>query len=241
MNIAPNVSESIQGIVSRAMSSEEIESAIESAIIKTVTRAINDHLCSYSDFGKAVEQMVSKALQFEPVDLPSYNDLIVKLVRNAVKSHTEKAIAQQVEKQVHDLFEPPPETLLLSDLIEKYVARIRRNNEGGCVCYGESAAKVVVDSDDEFGSFLRIRLYESENDSREEIYIGVHVRSADGEQRSGTIYHLRFQNRDVENQMFVDELRSFERMLFQMKAAKSTISIDCDPSDLDLDTAPEHH
>lgn len=235
------LTEQVKNAVDKAISGGDVEQAITDAVTNTVKKSIADHLRSYSDFGKTVDEAVKNALRFEPINLPSYNDLIVKMVRKAVKDHADRAIAAQVEKQIEDLFEPPPKELLLSDLVEQYVKRIRDANEGGCVCYGEEYAKV------EFGeystdSFVYVKLFESSSDRDEEIYIGVHLHRDEKHelQQRGHIYHLRFKDKDLENKMFVDGMFGLERMLFQMKAEQCVLVLDCDPSGMDLDTAPQH-
>jgi hypothetical protein len=43
---------------------------------------------------------------------------------------------------------------------------------------------------------------------------------------SGEVFHLSFQNQDVEKHLFAGPFYNFERSLFQMKAAKTRVILD---------------
>ena len=226
-----NIEEVVTQAAAKVVQSGKISEAIEQVIEKTVVSTITNQLERYSDFGKAIDEAVKQSVKFKADELPSYNDLIVKCVRNAVQRNSERMIAEQVEKQVEQLFAPPPESCTLTSIIEEFVEKHR--SEGDCVCYGDSEAKVELR--DSSRGFRYVHLYESSSDREASIQIGLH-KTKDGEE----VFSLRFKSVDVEKEMFVDNLYGLERKLFQMKAERCKIEVDDAWEDVDLSLTPEY-
>jgi site-specific DNA-cytosine methylase len=100
-----------------------IEKAIEEKLTSTITSIINEELRSYSDFGKALSEQVKAAMQvdFSNLELPGYNDLILKLIRAQVEHQASTSIAAQVEAQMKELLAPAPAEIKLSELVEEFI------------------------------------------------------------------------------------------------------------------------
>lgn len=231
--------------IDNLVASGAIEKAMEEAIAKTVTGVLKDQLREYSEFGKLVTKAVEKSLALHgDLNLPAYNHSILKIVEAQVKHATEKSIEREVAGRMKSLLTPAPERIKLSTLVEQYVQHLKDQQEGGCTCWGgDEVAHVQLREDRSSSSFLTLHLAPTDDKpstgsrQKDAISIGLHVRqrSEDGEPKVATIYHLSFQNVDVEKQMFVGDIRAFERTIFQMRAANTSIEIDCDPaSSLDL-------
>lgn len=225
------------------MNSPEAREVIAKAVRETVNRKIEQSLQSYSEFGKQVEEAVQKALCLHGnIDLPSYNDTILKIVAAQVQHATTESIQAQVAARMKDLLTPAPKTIFLSQLVREYVDALREKEESGCVCYGERKEITFDVSDRDISGFLDITLSPERNTKRQdcEIRFGVHLKANLGP-KTGTIYHLVFKNQDLERRMFVGPFYGFERSLFQMKAAGTAIVLDHEEVDIETDYTPAGH
>lgn len=225
--------------IQRLVQSGDIEKAIDKAVGETVTSAVHDALRSYSDFGKQVQKAVSKALAIHgAIDLPTYNDALLKIVAKQVETLTRNTIEKEVAGRMKELLKPAPERIKLSKLIEEYVDSLRDKSRHVCSCHGDERAFAEL-RESSVSGFRDIVLAESRekptygSNRKGQIVLGVHLNQKD-EPNVGEIFRLHFNSGDVEKQMFAGPFYGFERSLFQMRAAKTLIDIDCDPADCDL-------
>jgi hypothetical protein len=231
--------ETVIASLDKIMASGAVEQIIEDTLAKTVKAVIENALREYGDFGKQIEAAVKKSFALNgELDLPCYNDTILKIVRRQVEGYTNDVIQKQVAANLERLLEPAPAEIKLSDLVAKYVEEQKDKSSSDCVCYGErQTVEVEVKDDERLAGFKKIYLSESPRKIETtfsglprakppaDITIGTHY---------GEVYHLTYKDADVEKGMFAGPLHDFERLVFQMKAAKSKIIFDCDPSDLEL-------
>lgn len=73
----------------------------------------------------------------DELDLPSYNETILRIVRTQVEHATESAIEKQVAANLEELLTPAPERITFSKLCEDYLAYVKGRAEGGCICHGD--------------------------------------------------------------------------------------------------------
>ena len=224
--------------VQRLIGSGLIEKAIEEAVTKTVTEQIKGALREYSDFGKQVDKAIGKALALHgELDLPAYNDTILKIIERQVAKGTTAAIERQVAERVKHLLTPAPETIKLSELVEQYVAHLREESRGGCTCSGDEVAFAEVSMRDNGFATLTFAKERKKSDrayaKRDgQIDLGLYFKFDD--KKIAEMYSLSFADGSIENQLFVDRCRGFERSVFQMRAANTLLIVDCDPEDCDL-------
>lgn len=224
------------------MQSPEAMEVITKAVKETVNRHIQESLRTYSDFGKQVEAAVQKALCLHgDLDLPSYNDTILKIVAAQVERATTNCIEAQVAERMKQLLTPAPVTIRLSELVAQYVKELRDKEDSGCVCYGERNEITFRIGDIEHGHFRDVSLDPERDVKRHDCQIrfGVSLNQKLGE-NTGTIYHLVFKNQDVEKRMFSGPFYGFERSLFQMKAAGTAIVLDHEEVEIETDYTPDH-
>lgn len=220
--------------VDRLIASGEIEKQIEKALASTVATAIEHELRSYSDFGKSLTEKVQAAFALNgSLDLPSYNDALLKIIHAQVEHQTRDTIQRQVAERMKELLTPPPESISLTKLVEQYIEHVKEHVEGGCVCYGEEQSITLIVEESSTKGFHHVYLDDEPNKKRDscDINIGLH---------RDEVYHLSFRNQAVEKQMFAGPFYGFERMLFQMKAAKSKLVLDATADELDLSYASDH-
>lgn len=223
--------------VANLVASGQVEKLIEKKIAETVEKVIDDSLRSYSPFGEKLKKIVAQAFSIEgrEIDLPSYNDMIIKIIRANVQKLSEDTIQRQVADRMEELLEPAPKTIKLSALVERFVSQLRDERDAGCVCHGDEEACVKLESSSMGLSsdreFKYLKFWEKQPDrgglTREQpkIAIGLY---------KGEVFSLKFAGSDVEKMMFVGPLFNFERFVFQMKVARTIVEIDCDPEDCDL-------
>ena len=152
------------------MRSPEAKAVITKAVKETVDRHIQESLRTYSAFGKQVEEAVGKALQLHgDIDLPSYNDAILKIVAAQVEHATKQSIEAQVAERMKDLLTPAPATIRLSELVKQYVEMLREKENSGCVCYGDRKEITFQVSEISYGMFREVILDPEHNTKRHEI------------------------------------------------------------------------
>jgi len=232
--VQQTITDIANGAVIAYLKSDKGVAAIEAQVAKTVQEAIRSTLGEYSEFGKQVKEAVAKAFAIHgDIDLPTYNHTILQLIGSYVEKARHDSIQQQVAERMKFLLEPAPAEILLSD--RKY---LHDKSEAGCVC--DSSQNFHVRFQDDAPYFFKVALSEDEptKHSPPDIMFGVSLgigAGPDGAKRGGEIYTLSFDNaREVERQLFVGPLYGFERLLFQMHAAKSKVVIDVeDASEVD--------
>lgn len=218
--------------VDRLIASGEVEKKIEATLAKVMNEVIDHELRSYSDFGKQLTEMVKKSFALNgEIDLPSYNHTILAIIRKQVEHSTTTTIQTQVAERMKELLQTPPESITLTDLVAKYIEHVKEHKLAGCVCYGEASHSITCELEESDYGFRYVHLDDEANQpkNRCEIVVGI--------SKEGEVFNLRFNNADVEKQMFVGSMYGFERMLFQMKAAKSKLIIDAEPYFLNLSYA----
>lgn len=207
----------------KVIASGLIEKSIETAIADTIGRLVKEHLQSYSEFGKQLSKLVAESFALNgSLDLPSYNDTLLKIIRKQVQTLTEDTIQRQVAANMEKLLTPPPASIKLSELVAAYIKHLEDKLDSGDVAYGNEIT-FIMDSDD--GKFTYVSLDDEANKRKHEceIRFGVY---------KGELFSLTFQKSDIEKDMFAGPFYDFERMLFQMKAAHSKIELDCCQSDV---------
>jgi len=205
--------------------SGKIQQMIAEQLEKTVRGVIQSELRDYSDFAKQLGEAVKASLALNgDLDLPSYNETILAIVRKQVEHCTADTIQRQVAERMKELLEPPPESITLSGLVEAFIEQVKDKHNSGCVCYGEEEISFEVNRCN--GFFRYIYLDETAGKTRHQcaIQIGVH---------NDEVFSLRLPGGDTRNQLFAGPFYGFEKMLFQMKAAGSKIVFDVDPSEIE--------
>lgn len=224
MDLAKNLHETIDRIVA----SGRIESAIEEAVEKAVISVLQDELRSYSDFGGHLKDAVKKSLDFDPaeIDLPSYNEQILKIVRAKVQGLTRASIESQVAEQMEHLLEPAPESINLSKLIGQFVEFVKERRRYDCVCHNEDSVSFHTSAGRD--GFRYIQLDESPGKAVHQcdIQIGMHQHR---------VFSLTLRHVHTDRQLFAGPYYGFEKLLFQMKAAKTRIVFDVEPEEIDVE------
>lgn len=198
-----------------------IEAAIEKKLTETVTSIIDHELRSYSDFGKALEAHVKSAINvdLQRLELPGYNDLILKLISRQVAAQLDSQLAAHVEKQMTELLAPPPAEIKLSDLLKQFID----NKASDCPCDGPEAISLHVERSS--GGYAHVYFDEKEHQQKYSCEYSIHIDS------EGKVYSLKIKEQDPKKQIFVGPFYNFERRIFQLYAAGTKLIIDGDDAD----------
>ena len=203
------------------LATPEAAAYMKSKVHDCVKRHLDAALASYSELGKQIETAVENALRIDgQLDLPSYNEMIIKFVELQVQHLTADAIQKTAASRLKELLTPAPTKIKLSELLEQYRQQLKDEQDDGCVCYGEDddlniSCRVTAH---EHGGYRGIELREKASERTAAIYIGI--------TKENKVYYIRFRDQAVETRMFVGPVYGFERMIYQMKAAGTIIEID---------------
>lgn len=219
--------QAVIGALDHILDTNVIQIAIAKALEKTIENVVKNELESYSDFGKRLQAAVKQSLALHgSIDVPSYNDAILKIVSAQLEAKTHAVIQQQVAANLKELLEPAPAAITLTALCESYIEFLKKHRDAGCVCHGEQIATMGIRPSDYDFRYVFFDDEPKKPPQQCDVELGI--------AGDGRIFSLRFRDRDVEKQLFAGPFYGFQRRVFQMKAAQTRIVIDCDPADLDV-------
>lgn len=203
-----------------------IEAMIEKQLTETISSIIKDSLRSYSDFGKGIEQAVKKAVNVDlaRLELPGYNDLILKLIQRQVSAQMENAMATQIEEQMRDLLSSPPTEIKLSDLLKEFI----EHEASDCVC--DTPDRISLHVEKRSDGYTHIYFDKDENKSEYSCAFALHVTP------DGKVYSLKIDEENPKKKLFAGPFYNVERRIFQLYAAGTRLIVDGDSED-DFDTS----
>lgn len=214
--------QAVNTAMSNIVASGAIEKAIEKKLEETVTSIINDELKSYSDFGKGLHAQIKEALSinFKEFSLPSYNHMILKIVRGLVDDNINKQMAATLETQLTSLLSPAPAEITLTGLLGMFKEAYTEDYESR---RGQRFTLFMEDHENANGIWW-FHLDKHPDVSKHDCDIQFLV-------NDGVITHLSLEGRKANKTVFFGEGYSFHRALFQMFTAGTKLVID--------DTDPE--
>ena len=171
---------------------------------------------SYSEFGQRIAKALQASLHAgDPINLPSYNDLVLKVVRKQVDAQLERVLQTQLADNLAKLLQTPPEEITLEKLVDSF-----RDFCAGRIEPGEFGKfTLLVEQDEGPTRFAHIHIDEKPNKKKYECEYQIHV-------MDGTIYQLRIGRLDVEKTLFVGDFYGWEKLLFSMKVAGTKLLVD---------------
>lgn len=220
----PDLSTAVATSFSNILASGMIEKAIEEELSKTISSLIKEQLRSYSDFGEQLKAAVKDAMKIDLQNLgiPSYNDLILKVLRNQVDALAHDAIAEQVEKQMTDLLQPAPKEIKLSELVASFI----ESNKSSTYCSCDAPSSITLFVEESQYSSRWIRLDKEPGVRKDDCKISFGVSDHDNR-----MFGLRLDRSHVDKTLFLG-LYGFDRKIFQMYAAGTKLIVDGDQHDI---------
>jgi hypothetical protein len=217
----------------KVVESGAIEQAIEKQLTETISGVIREQLRSYSDIGKAIEAQVKASLNIGTMELPSYADLIGKIVRRQVEAGMQNEATRHLEKNIAELLAPAPAEITLEQLIEDFINH--RLEYSGDDIRGDSFTLLIEHSEGSTDVYKHIHIDPEHGTRKYSCAIQLDVTP------SGEVYGLKLGGRDLKDQLFVGPLYDFERKLFQLFTAKSKLIVSDDADASDFDTSYPYH
>jgi hypothetical protein len=227
MDIATHIAAATE----RLIASGKIEEAIERQLTKTIESIVEQELRSYSDFGKALHAQVTKALALDPakLTLPSYNQVVVDVVRRAMDAHIGTVGKTHLEQLMGELLKAPPAEIKLSELVAEYrkhiASRGRRDRIGSRI--GLTVAR------EKFSADIMLAPEPVSEKYKHDYTLHVFSFDKDAPATVSTIW-VGAQQFSRDFRLFVGDVFGFERTLFQLWAAKTPIVLDEDECDLEI-------
>lgn len=220
------IKEAVNAAIGNMVESGVVERAINVAVEKTVLGAISDQLREYSDFGKAVNDAVKKALAIDVahIDLPSYNTIILTLIRKHVAQLTDKSIAETLQKQLTALLAPAPAQIKISDLVAEFI-KFNTSQANACFCDGAYPERITLQIEPTDHRITWIAFDKVNGKSRYECQVRFGVDS------DGKIFGLALEGSDVSKSATLDRY-GFNRRMFQLYAAGTKIILDQNEDEL---------
>lgn len=193
------------------IASGAIEQAIEKQLASTITSLINSELREYSEFGKAIGAKVKEsiAVNLDRMDLPSYNDLIIKIVRAQMDGVMQGDAAKQLEANMAKLLETAPAEITLEKLVEDFINEHKEDKHGD---------EFTLRIDRKYGStYVSLDVEPNKSEYACDFRLAV--------DQDGKVYSFHLGGKDVGKTMFTGPLYGFERTVFRLYAAKSKLIV----------------
>lgn len=208
------------------VTSGAIEQAIEKQLADTIGSLIKAELREYSDFGKAIKERVQQAVcvNLDRMDLPSYNDLILQIIRRQVDGIMQSEAAAQLESNMAKLLEQAPTEITMEKLIEDFIEANKEDKEG-------QDFTLLIER--KYGATY-ISLDEEPNKREYDCDFQISV------DKDGKVYSLMLGAKDASKTLFMGPFYGFERALFQMYAARTKLILAADAEADDFDTTFPH-
>lgn len=199
---------------SNVVASGAIEQAIEKQLASTISSLIQSELREYGDFGKAIKERVQQAVgvNLDRMDLPSYNDLILQIIRRQLDGVMHSEAAKQIEANMAKLLERAPTSITLEKLVDDFIESHKEDRAG-------QDFTLLIER--KYGStYVCFDVESGKSEHQCDFRLGI--------DRDGDVYHLAFGGKEVSKSLFMGPFYGFERALFQMYAAKTKLIVEAD-------------
>jgi hypothetical protein len=116
----------IADAVAAKMTPDFIEKEVNSRVEKLIVECIDKSFRSYSDTAKQVEEAVTAALKVDRLDLPSYGDMVTRMIKSQVEEVVSPIVAGRLAEDVEELLKLAPKEIKLSEIADD----MRKKHEG---------------------------------------------------------------------------------------------------------------
>lgn len=225
----PDLSKLVSDSFARIVASGAVEKAVENQLEKTIEGIINDQLRSHSDFGSALKEKVKAALQVndDHMHLPSYGDLIQKIITRAVDAQVHGEYAKKLEANIASLLTEAPAEITLDKLIEDFKEYVK---DRLCGDHDDRISLHIEESSSVSGGYWLVAMDKSSRKERYSCEIRFQVKP------DGEIFGLQVEGADMTKKLFVG-LYNFERDLYRMYASGTKLKIEPGTSADDFSTS----
>jgi hypothetical protein len=221
----PDLSKLVAEQFAAIVTSGAIEKMIETHLSKSIDTILKEQLHSFSDFGKAVEERVTNALQVaELKNLPNYGQLVSTIIARNVDQQLHGEWAKKLESEIAAMFVKPPAEIGLDELVEKFKEHAREN------AFGDLADSITLHLESSSYGYWHVAMDQDDGKDKYQCDVRFQVN------KEGAIFGLHLDDNDMKKQLFVGPFDAFERLIFSMyvNGTKVRIERDAGADDFDL-------
>lgn len=125
--MSENLTNIISAAVAAKMTPDFIEKKVNSRVEKLVVECIDRSFRSYSDTAKQIEEAVSAALKVDRLDLPSYGDMVARMLKAQVEAVVSPIVSGRLAADMEELLKLAPAEIKLSEIADN----MRKEHEEG--------------------------------------------------------------------------------------------------------------
>jgi len=212
------------------VASGAIEKAIQEQIGKCVETAVRDQFGYSGKMTKAINEKVAGLIDvnLDQIDLPSYRDLISKVIQKRVGAVMTTQFTEQLEKDIGEMLEPAPAEITLEQLLEDFVKH-QMDQYDASEMRGRDFT-LHIDRGDHNDGYVDIYFDKESNKSKYGCDFMIRTK------KGGEVWALRLDGDEMKNKLYVGPMYSFEKRLFQMYTAKTKLIIPAEASASDYDS-----
>lgn len=224
-----DLKKAVSAAFENVVASGAIELAIEKQLASAITRAVEEQFSSYGDFSKAIKAKISTLIDVDvaEIDLPSYRDLVGKIIKQRVGAVMTEQFTTLLDKDIGELLQPAPATITLEALLKEFVEYQLEYREH---LRGQPFTLHIEHSNNLEMHYVDIYLSNQESVGKFQCDFQFRVKG------DGEVWGLKIGSADVNKQIFMGQIFSFEKRLFQMYTAKTKIIIPEHATASDFDT-----
>jgi len=196
--------------------SGKIQEIIDKKLEATVTSVLDDCLRDWSDFGKALKEVVKTNLNINMDDLKiaGYNDLILKIIQQKIDSNISAISTEQIEKQMAELLKNPPTEIKLSELIADFIEyNCDEDNPY------ENPEEITFIYENKHYPYVYFDKEPNQEKYRCEFRFGI---------SDEKMFNCKIDGEELDKSLFHGAMFNFEKKLFHMYAAGTKIIMDVD-------------
>lgn len=191
-----------------------IQKTIEEKLKDSIKRSIDDIFGSWSEFSKDLKKNIENTVKVSMSDLslPEYN----KIILNIINSYVDECIYKEgLEKMKADLSQMlvGKTECTLSEIVEKL------KNEFKDDAKEEEWGEITLIVDDKDQWFTHIYLDKEPDKSKYECSTRIMT-------YKGEISSVEYKDKNFDKQFFIGKLYGYEKLLFNLYASKSKLTID---------------
>lgn len=215
-----DLSDAILSAANRLITSGKLEAAIEKHLEVTLDRLIEEHLRSYSDFGKMLAERIKAAIgvNLDRVTIPEYNTIVADIVTRKVDAFMQEEGREALNAMLGEILKAAPAAMTLSELVDTFKQWAVQQYDYEPEEVGEIT--VIVDGEPKPYSSRWVHLDRKPSTEKYKCEFSFLVSWDE------TVSYIRARGHSTKEDIFIGGYYGFERDLFRLHAAKTKLIID---------------
>lgn len=223
MTTTPTLDQLVRDAVAASVTPAYIDAQVKSHVDKLVADALHEALSSCSPTGKAIKAAIGAALSVNELDIPSYNQVVTRMVSDLVEKTVAEVVEGRLKEDVEKLLKLAPKRIKLSEIVREMLEDSEDVGEVHCrVDHGQYSSAWLTLHPGRLPSYghaavkVLISLPKKQDDY------------ADGEVIEGTICGGHVDDRDLTKGKAFGLLYGLDKRILAMYACGTVIELDED-------------